>query len=207
MTEDDMIPISALQHYLYCPRQWALIHIEQMWTESADTAQGRLLHKKADAPGIEQRNGVRVERALRLHHDDLGLIGVADVVEFHTQADGASVILPVEYNKGKPKRNRADEVQLCAQTLCLEFMTGSQISEGALFYGEVRRRHIVNMDGELRRLTLRLIEEVRETMRSGRTPAADYDSKRCDRCSLIDDCQVRCLSRKVSVAAWIDKQL
>ena len=86
-------------------------------------------------------------------------------------------------------------------------MTGSQISEGALFYGEVRRRHIVNMDGELRRLTLRLIEEVRETMRSGRTPAADYDSKRCDRCSLIDDCQVRCLSRKVSVAAWIDKQL
>lgn len=128
-------------------------------------------------------------------------------MEFHAQADGASVILPVEYKKGKPKRNRADEVQLCAQTLCLEFMTGSQISEGALFYGEVRRRHIVNMDGELRQLTLRLIEEVRETMRSGRTPAADYDSKRCDRCSLIDDCQVRCLSRKVSVASWIDKQL
>lgn len=207
MSEDDMIPISALQHYLYCPRQWALIHLEQIWTENADTARGRLLHKRADTPSIEQRDGVRIERALRLRHDGLGLIGVADVVEFHTQPDGGIRVLPVEYKKGKPKKNRVDEVQLCAQALCLEYMTGSEISEGALFYGETRRRTVVNMDGDLRRLTLQVIEEIQEMIRTGRTPVVDYDPKRCDRCSLIDDCQVRCLSRMISVSAWIDRQL
>lgn len=207
MSEDDMIPISALQHYLYCPRQWALIHLEQIWTENADTAKGRLLHKKADTPSIEQREGVRIERALRLRHDELGLIGVADVVEFHTQPDGSVRVFPVEYKKGKPKKNRADEVQLCAQALCLEYMTGNEIAEGALFYGETRRRTVVSMDSDLRRLTLQIIEKIQEMIRTGRTPVADYDPKRCDRCSLIDDCQVRCLSRMISVSAWIDRQL
>ena len=120
MSEDDLVPISALQHYLYCPRQWALIHLEQIWTENVLTAQGRLLHQRSDRPTSEQRKGVRSVTAMRLQSLEHGLVGVADVVEFHQQNDGTERVFPVEYKRGKPKAHRADEVQLCAQALCLE---------------------------------------------------------------------------------------
>src|SRR5437762_4826085 len=116
MDDEDLIPISALQHYLYCPRQCALIHIERLWAESRDTAEGRLLHDRVHNPDSEYRKGVRVATGMPLLHSELRLVGVADVVEFHQQTDGERA-LPIEYKKGRPKPHRADEVQLCAQAL------------------------------------------------------------------------------------------
>ena len=139
MHGDDYIPISALQHYLYCPRQCALIHVEQLWAESRHTAEGRVLHERADQPRAERRRGVRTVTAMPLAHAALGLTGIADVVEFHDAGDGEQAF-PVEYKRGRPKAHRADEVQLCAQALCLEAMLDQPIPEGALFYGETRRR-------------------------------------------------------------------
>lgn len=200
------IPISALQHYLYCPRQCALIHIEQHWQENVFTAEGRVLHELVDKPGNTNRTGVRTVRALQVFNLDLGIAGVADVVEFHPYLHGERVY-PVEYKRGKPKDHRADEVQLCAQALCLEKMYKQEISEGALFYGRTRRRHMVTMDKELRLLTLDVIEGVRNLLAERRTPPAIYDRKRCDPCSLIDICLPRLLGRKQSVHVWLRKQL
>ncbi len=155
--EDALIPLSALQHYLFCPRQCALIHVEQLWAEDAATAEGQLLHAKADAARPETRPGVRVARGLAVRSLALGVTGRADVVEFRAAgADGRGQPFPVEYKRGRPKAHRADEVQLCAQAICLEEMFGLPVPEGALFYGETRRRHPVAFDGELRALTARI---------------------------------------------------
>lgn len=207
MNEEDLIPLSALQHYLYCPRQWALIHLEQIWTESAHTAQGRILHQRSDRPSVEQRRGVRVVTAMRLHNLALGLVGVADVVEFQAQPGGEERVFPVEFKRGRPKAHRADEVQLCAQALCLESMLGKSVQEGALFYGANRRRHLVQIDDGLRAMTLDVIAAVRGLQREGKTPTAQYEARRCDHCSLIDDCQPRWLARRTGVADWLDQQL
>lgn len=145
MDDYDLIPLSALQHYLYCPRQCALIHIEQLWAENRHTAEGRLLHDRADQPQTEQRHGVRTATAMPLVNQALGIVGVADVVEFHLTNSGER-IYPVEYKRGRPKKHRADEVQLCAQALCLEAMFGQPVSKGALFYGKTRRRKVVPFD-------------------------------------------------------------
>ncbi len=136
---DDLIPLSALQHYLYCPRQCALIHVERLWAENRQTAEGRLLHDRADKPQIERRHGVRTITAMPLSSAELGITGVADVVESRTD-EGGERPFPVEYKRGRPKAHRADEVQLCAQALCLEAMFGCKVEEGALFYGQTRRR-------------------------------------------------------------------
>ncbi|WP_267904207.1 CRISPR-associated protein Cas4 [Pseudomonas mangiferae] len=132
MEDDDLIPLSALQHYLYCPRQCALIHVERLWAENRHTAEGRLLHERADQCQIEQRHDVRTVTAMPLLHLELGVAGVADVVEFRATDDGERAY-PVEYKRGRPKGHRADEVQLCAQALCLEAMLGKPLAEGALF--------------------------------------------------------------------------
>ena len=132
MSELDPIPISALQHHLYCPRQCALIHLEQLWAENTQTAQGRVLHERVDAGRMQRRAGVRSVSALPLSHAALGLTGVADVVEFRAH-DGGEQAFPVEYKRGRPKAHRADEVQLCAQALCLEAMLGQPVPHGALF--------------------------------------------------------------------------
>jgi CRISPR-associated exonuclease Cas4 len=150
--EDGLIPLSALQHYLFCPRQCALIHVEQMWAEDAATAEGRLLHEKVDAGGGETRPGVRIARSLAIRSLALGVVGKADVVEFHGRAGRP---FPVEYKRGRPKSHRADEVQLCAQAICLEEMFGSAVETGALFYGETRRRSAVTFDADLREITAR----------------------------------------------------
>lgn len=206
MDDDELIPISALQHYLYCPRQCALIHVERLWAENRQTAEGRLLHERADQPQVEKRHGVRTVTAMPLSCPELGIAGVADVVEFHAAEDGERPY-PVEYKRGRPKTHRADEVQLCAQALCLEAMFGQKVDEGALFYGMPRRRTLVVFDEPLRQLTLEVIRATREMIRAGRTPLASYEAKRCDACSLIDLCQPRLLGRAGSVQAWLRRQI
>ena len=204
--DEDLIPLSALQHYLYCPRQCALIHLEQQWAENRQTAEGRLLHDRADTPAVERRHGVRTITAMPLSSAELGIAGVADVVEFHTGDSGESPY-PVEYKRGRPKTHRADEVQLCAQALCLEAMFGVTVGEGALFYGEPRRREVVVFDDGLRTLTLETLRATRAMFMAGQTPLARYEAKRCDNCSLLDLCQPRMLARAGGVDAWIRRQL
>lgn len=205
MEDDNLIPISALQHYLYCPRQCALIHLEQQWAENRQTAEGRLLHERADKPQAERRRGVRTVTAMPLTDVQLGITGRADVVEFHRDSDGEHAF-PVEYKRGRPKAHRADEVQLCAQALCLESMLGSPVPAGALFYGQTRRRQDVVFDAVLCELTLHVIDETRHMLASGQTPSARYDPGRCDKCSLIDLCQPRLLLRP-GVGEWLRLQL
>jgi CRISPR-associated exonuclease Cas4 len=204
--DDDLIPISALQHYLYCPRQCALIHVERQWAENRHTAEGRLLHERADRPKIEMRKGVRTVAAMPLFDAALGLTGIADVVEFHRTEYGERAF-PIEYKRGRPKAHRADEVQLCAQALCLESMLGTVVPEGALFYGQTRRRQDIVFDEALRSLTRQVAQETREMILTGRTPAAQYEPKRCDACSLIDRCQPRWLERGRGVSDWLRAQL
>lgn len=206
MDADDFVPLAALQHYLYCPRQCALIHLERLWAESVHTAEGRLLHDHADTPSDEKRRGVRTVTAMPLVNQDLGITGIADVVEFRT-GDVGEQPYPVEYKRGRPKAHRADEVQLCAQALCLESMFGVQIPEGALYYGKTRRRKIVPFDEALRQLTLETIVATRAMLSSGQTPSATYDPKRCDHCSLLDLCMPKMLGHAHGVAAWLDRQL
>jgi len=149
---DNPIPISALQHAVYCLRQAALIHIERAWAENRLTAEGRVLHEVAHEPGSRKSRGVRRAAALPLACYRLNIAGVADVVEFHAGPDG-EIAFPIEYKRGKPKLHRADEVQLCAQALCLEEMTGRPVPEGALFYGETRRRVVGLVSGAVTRLS------------------------------------------------------
>jgi CRISPR-associated exonuclease Cas4 len=205
---DETIALSALQHYLFCPRQCALIHVEQIWSENIYTVEGRVLHEQADKPYAESRRGVRTVTAMPLSNDELGIAGIADVVEFHRlEEERAERAYPVEYKRGRPKAHRADEVQLCAQALCLEFMLKQSIAEGALYYGKTRRRRVVRIDAELRALTIGTIQAVRALVRDGRTPKASYETHRCDSCSLIDDCRPQMLGRHASAKAWFEAQL
>ena len=173
-------------------------------TENRHTAEGRVLHERADAPRSEKRRGVRTATAVALAHPGLGLVGVADVVEFHREADGTEERpFPVEYKRGRPKAHRADEVQLCAQALCLEEMLGVPVPAGALFYGQTRRRQEVAFDATLRALTARVAAEVRELVAAGRTPPPRYEPARCDACSLLGLCRPKALERPRRVAAWL----
>lgn len=205
MEDDDLIPISALQHYLYCPRQCALIHLEQQWVENRQTAEGLLLHQRVDKPQVERRRGVRTVTAMPLLSLELGITGKADAVEFHV-GDAGERAFPVEYKRGRPKAHRADEVQLCAQALCLEATLGTTVEAGALFYGQTRRRQDVTFDLVLRELTKQVITDTRHMLASGKTPSATYSPKLCDRCSLIDICRPRWLGRR-GIDVWLCRQL
>ncbi|EMB14044.1 CRISPR-associated protein Cas4 [Rhodopirellula europaea] len=211
--DDDLLPISALQHYLFCPRQCALIHLEQVWAENHLTMEGLLLHERADTPTHETRprgegDRVRVERALPIRSLELGLIGKADIVEFHYPADPlvAARIVPVEYKRGKPKANDCDRVQLCAQALCLEEMCSTEVTEGALFYGTRRRRTNVTFDDELRDRTIQTIDALRTMIQDRKTPAA-VRTKACDKCSLIELCLPDATGGDRSVARFMSRQL
>lgn len=200
--DDDLIAISALQHLLYCTRQFALIHLEQQWSENRFTAEGRVLHERANQSGTSTRKGVRHARSMPLRSRRYGIAGVADIVELHQEGTGFRPY-PVEYKRGRPKPHRADEVQLCAQALCLEEMFGCAVDEGALFYGETKRREIVFFDSGLRELTARSISEATSILASKRTPVAIYEPSRCDHCSLQGLCRPKRLTRPVSAAAWL----
>jgi CRISPR-associated exonuclease Cas4 len=180
---DNYVMISALQHYAYCPRQCALIHIEKVWDENLYTLRGQRVHAIVDTPGDELIEGVRVERAMPLWSHQLGITGIADVVEF--LADGTPY--PVEYKSGSRKAKDADSIQLCAQALCLEEMLGCTLSVGAIFHHGSRRRREVRFDAELRSLTLQTIEGTRSLFVAAKLPAPVADS-RCKDCSLIDAC-------------------
>lgn len=184
----DPIPLSALQHWCYCPRQCALIHVEQVFSENIYTLRGQAVHRQVDSPGVETRAGLRVERALPVWSDRLGLIGKADAVEF--EADGTPY--PVEYKAGSRAKAAwiaaCDDLQLAAQALCLEEMTGKPVSAGALFYAKSRRRREVRVDGELRSRVEVATSAVRTLLDSGAVPAPANDA-RCAKCSLADLCQ------------------
>lgn len=199
------IYLSRLQHYLYCPRQFALIELENIWIENQFTAEGQVLHQRVNQADQQKRGAVRTARALRLANAELRIEGVADVVEYHQQADGTEIPFPIEYKRGKPKAHRADEVQLCAQALCLEEMHGVAIPEGALFYGEVRRRHPVIFDADLRNLTLQTILACRDIVQTNITPHAIYQARKCNGCSLIDQCHPKDFGK--SASAWLAAQL
>ena len=190
------IPLSALQHYAFCPRQCALIHNEQAWAENFLTAQGRALHERVDGGEPETRKGVRFERSVHVAAEKLGLSGVLDMVE-HDLLSGR--LKPVEYKRGKPKIDDWDKIQLCAQALCLEEMTGQIIAEGALWYQQTRHRQVVVFTDDLRQKTLAIINEVRLLLECGETPAAVY-GKHCKACSLIELCQPQLLGKDRSVA-------
>ncbi len=196
------LPISALQHWLFCPRQCALIHVERLWAENQLTAEGRVLHARADGGMTERRRGVRVLRTVQLGSERLGLHGVADVVEIR-----GTRILPVEYRRGRPKPHRADEVQLCAQGMCLEDMTGQAIAEGELFYGETRRRVVVPLNDDLRSLTLLISAEARAALMSGLLPPPVHDPRRCRACSLIDLCRPERMQAPPAVRRWLERAI
>lgn len=197
--EDEFLPLSALQHLVFCPRQCALIHIEQAWDENRLTAEGRNLHEKTHEAETESRPGIRIARSLRLHSFRLGLSGQADVVEFLLLPKGAGngIILdevsgrwmpfPVEYKRGQPKLSHCDIIQLCAQALCLEEMLNVKIEKGALFYGRLRRRQEVIFEDKLRKETENLAMELHKLIRERITPQARYE-KKCDNCSLFSLC-------------------
>lgn len=201
--EDALIPLSALQHHLFCPRQNALIHVEGLWAEDIATAEGRLLHDRVDSGRAETRPGVRVLRGLAIRSFALGVAGRADVVEMHGRPPRP---FPIEYKRGAPKAHRADEVQLCAQAICLEEMFGMAVPEGALFYGATRRRQAVAFDAELRALTARVAAEAHETIASGRTPPPVHRPA-CRRCSLHDLCRPERLERPPRIARWLASRL
>lgn len=188
------IPLSALQHAVYCLRQAALIHLERMWAENRFTAEGHILHTASDRPGHRRIKGVRRVSALPLASDRLGIAGVADLVEFHAGPDGETAY-PVEFKRGKAKLHRADEVQLCAQGLCLEEMTGAPVPEGALFYGETKRRITVSFTPELRALTEETVAALREVFSSGLTPPPTPLISRCRACSLAELCRPKAVAR------------
>lgn len=228
--ESDYLALSGLQHYLFCPRQWALIHVEGLWAENQRTAEGRLLHEKADDPSVEVRGDIWTVRALRLVSSSLRLAGIADVVEFHRlepgspgyeagvtsdrlppicAREGADVrwrVFPVEYKRGKPKGNHCDAAQLCAQAICLEEMLGASIPSGALFYGQTRRRVDVPFDAALRGLTAESAAAMNELFSAGRTPPAVY-GKYCESCSLVDLCLPRKTESVRGAAAWVAREI
>lgn len=200
-SDDDLVMLSALQHIIFCERQCALIHVEQLWCENVFTAEGRIMHDKVDTAKQEKRKGVRVEYGVPLRSLRLGLIGKADVVEFHRQEDNWHPF-PVEYKRGKPKKSNCDKVQLCAQATCLEEMLNYTINEGALFYGTTRRREDVVFDAALRAETEETAKMVHELISSGITTKPEY-SKKCKSCSLEQLCMPKTCSKKGKASAYI----
>ncbi len=200
--ESDYLLLSGLQHLRFCPRQCALIHIEQQWSENFFTAAGRVQHEKVHGGAAESRKNIKTERNLKIASALLGVTGCTDAVEFYS--DGK--IIPIEYKHGKPKENTSDEVQLCAQVICLEEMLGCTITEGALFYFKTRRRIPVPITDELRRETIELAERFHRFVADGKTPAALY-SRQCESCSFIDECFPESAGKRKSVRAYIERRL
>jgi CRISPR-associated exonuclease Cas4 len=201
---DEPIPLSALQHAVYCLRQAALIHVERLWAENRFTAEGEVLHAVADKGGERRSRGVRRVLSLPLASRRLNLTGTADLVEFEPGPEGETAF-PVEYKRGTPKLHRADEVQLCAQALCLEEMTGRPVPQGALFYAQTRRRVAVPFDAALRDLTEGTVAELAAIFASRLTPPPTPQKSRCRACSLVELCRPAIVARPVR--QWRDRML
>ncbi len=212
--EEDFLMLSGIQHFAFCRRQWAMIHIEQQWEENYRTTAGELMHKKAHEEGaFEKRGNLLIVRGLRISSRELGLSGQCDVVEFHRKDGGITLfgyeggwdIVPVEYKRGSPKENHADELQLCAQAVCLEEMFQTVVPEGFLYYGEKRRRTPVVFSDGLRGDVAKLSGEMHDIFRRGYTPRAK-PSKQCAACSLENLCLPR-LKKTMPVREYIDRNV
>lgn len=212
--EEEYLMVSGIQHFKFCRRQWALIHVEQQWAENSHTVVGELMHKKVHDPYLtEKRKDVIVARALPVVSRIMGVSGECDAVEFHRVEDGIKLhghrglfsIYPVEYKKGKPKLTEEDELQLTAQAMCLEEMFSTEISEGALFYGETRRRENIEFTQTLRKEVQNMFLEMHRYYDRKYTPKVKY-TKACNSCSLKDICLPR-LVKTVSVKAYMDARL
>ena len=206
---EDLIPLSALQHLLYCERQCALIHVERQWVENRYTAEGRIMHERVHASGGEVRGKVRTEFGVALRSLTLGLVGQADVVEYHRVEDVGSGSLewqpfPVEYKRGRAKKADWDRVQLCAQAICLEEMLQVDVPNGALFYGKTRRRLDVQFDPELRSLTIRTAARLHQMVEERRTPPPIYGG-RCDRCSFVESCLPKAVGKSKSAKRYLQR--
>jgi len=200
-SDDELLPISALQHLVFCERQCALIHVERLWAENQLTVEGNLLHKKAHEVSHETIRGVRVVRSLWLVSRSLGLVGQADIVEFHPNG----TVVPVEYKRGKPKKDASDRIQLCAQSLCLEEQLGVSIETADLFYGQKKRRTAVAIDTALREETFAKIKRLRQMIQFAETPPVVRMPK-CDKCSLIELCLPDGNRFRTGAASWNERQ-
>jgi CRISPR-associated exonuclease Cas4 len=201
-SEDDLLMLSALQHFLFCPRQCALIHIEQLWEENRLTAEGRILHERVHTAAGESRSKVKLEFDMPIRSLEFGLIGRADVVEFHLQDDGEWLPYPVEYKRGRPKKDYSDRVQLCAQALCIEEMLAVKIPAGALYYGKKKRRWRIEFNKELRRITLDTVMALHSLIVAGKTPKPEYNT-RCESCSFVERCLPETAGGKRKVSAYV----
>lgn len=208
--EDDYLMISGIQHFKFCRRQWALIHIEQQWAENVHTVLGEQMHTKAHDPYLgEQRNGVLITRAMPISSRIMGVSGECDIVEFHECEDGIKLhghrglyrIFPIEYKKGKPKYDEEDILQLTAQAICLEEMFAAEISSGAIYYGETRKRENVDFTEQLRTQVRDMFQEMHQYYERRYTPKVKW-SKSCNGCSLKDICLPK-LGKSVSVRSYI----
>jgi len=211
---EDYLMLSGIQHFCFCKRQWALIHIEQQWSDNLLTVEGDILHKNVHDIGFDEKRGDKiVVRGMAINSVELGVSGLCDVVEFMRSEDGVSIfgregkykVIPVEYKRGKPKENDADRLQLAAQAICLEEMLCCKIEKGFLYYGEIRRREEIVFDDEIRQKTVSMIKEMHGYFERGYTPKTKR-TKSCNACSLKDIC-LPGLQKNISAGKYIRERL
>ena len=212
--EEDFLMLSGIQHYAFCPRQWAMIHIEQQWEENYYTVDGKIMHTNAhDKEFTEKRGDIIITRGLAIHSRELGISGACDVVEFHKQEQGVFLPqyeanympIPVEYKRGKSKEHQADELQLCAQAMCLEEMLVCEIPKGYLYYGETKKRQEVYFTKELREKVIESFARMHELFQKQHTPKGKK-TKRCQSCSLKNLC-LPVIEKTVSVKTYLKKNM
>lgn len=212
--EDDFLLLSGIQHFAFCRRQWALIHIEQQWQENLRTVEGNILHERAHNDGLtEKRGGIITSRGMAIFSRTLGVSGVCDIVELHKSPDGVQIFgreglykpVPVEYKRGKPKENDADILQLCGQAMCLEEMLLCEIQEAYMFYGEIKHRLKVSLDRDLRERVKKILKEMHELYERRYTPKVK-PTRSCNACSLVEICMPK-LYKTSSVNKYISEHL
>ena len=210
-SEDEYLMLSGIQHYYFCKRQWALIHIEQQWAENQHTVLGNFLHEKVDKPFLkESRKNLIISRAMPISSSELGLSGIIDVCEFHQVSDGITLNnrtgfwrpIIVEYKKGKQKVNDLDKLQLAAQAICLEEMYQMHIDESYLYYFSTNSRILVNLTDLLKEKVRDITKEMHQLYQESMTPPAEF-FKKCQQCSLYDICMPRISKRKRSVSNYL----
>jgi len=206
-SEDDFLQLSALQHFVFCQRQCALIHIEQTWFENVLTVEGRIMHENVHEEHVKNVSSIRIVHGIPLHSFKMGLSGKADTIEFRKIKDNSKWIpLPVEYKRGKPKSDDSDKIQLCAQALCLEETMKIKIPRGALFYGRTRHRLNIIFDNVLRQKTKETAKKLHIFIEKGKTPPPVYTPK-CKSCSFVDECLPKTMSKKVSVKKYLLREI
>lgn len=218
MSNDDYLALSGIQHYYYCPRQWALIHMEQQWEDNTRTFGGTLMHEKADDPYVKESRGTSlISRSMPLVSNKLKIRGIADVVEFQKNrenTDGIAIqhkrgkwrVYPVEYKFGEPKTDERDFLQLCAQAICLEEMFETEINSGYIYYGKIRRRVEVIFDTKLRAKVVQTVIEMQKCFESGKTPLGDKGNE-CRSCSLKNICIPKLKKNHLKVKQYIKNSI